>query len=203
MVARVAKESFRQPLAIAHKPQQSRSALFQAVGRARERGIDFNTEYQRLSNEAFDAMGAQPTASAEPAKAVTDSAVDPPPQADPRPQASSAAPSAPVPAPAPAPDSGVETTRLFLEFLEQRERQLFDLMHTVVTKNQPAPPTYPPSQQLQVETQIDRLGMAVADLTKVINANGAMISARARRRPALPSRSQTAKVRSANATPML
>src|SRR4051812_4793005 len=123
--------SFRQPLAIAHKPQQSRSALFQAVGRARERGIDFNTEYQRLSNEAFDAMGAQPTATAEPAKAVTDSAVDPPPQADPRPQASSAAPSAPVPAPAPAPDSGVETTRLFLEFLEQRERQLFDLMHTV------------------------------------------------------------------------
>jgi hypothetical protein len=157
------KSSFSQPLAISHKPQQSRSGLVQAVGRARERGIDFNAEYQRLSNEALDAMGAQPTA--------TDSAADPLSQVDPRPQAPSAIPSAPAPTPAPAPDSGVETTRLFLEFLEKRERQLFDLMHTVVTKNQPATPTYPPSQQLQVETQIDRLGTAVADLTKVINAN--------------------------------
>jgi len=165
--------SFRQPLAISHKPQQSRSGLIQAVGRARERGIDFNAEYQRLSNDALDAMGVQPIATAGPAKAATDSAADPPPQVDPRPQAPSAVPSAPapIPTPAPAPDSGVETTRLFLEYLEKRERQLFDLMHTVVTKNQPATPTYPPSQQLQVETQIDRLGTAVADLTKVINAN--------------------------------
>ena len=164
-------QSFCQPLAISHKPQQSRSGLVQAVGRARECGIDFNAKYQRLSNEALDAMGAKPIATAEPAKAATDSAADPPPQVDPHPQAPSAVPSAPAPTPAPAPDSGVETTRLFLEYLEKRERQLFDLMHTVVTKNQPATPTYPPSQQHQVETQIDRLGTAVADLTKVINAN--------------------------------
>jgi len=65
----------------------------------------------------------------------------------------------------------VETTRLFLEYLEKRERQLFDLMHTIVTRHQPATPTYPPPQQLPVEAQLDRLGMAVADLTKVIDAS--------------------------------
>jgi hypothetical protein len=157
--------SFHQPLAIAHKPQQGRNGLVRAVGRARERGIDFHTEYQRLSNDAFDAMGAQPAVSVEAPKAATDSAADPPPQVDVRPQASSPTASAP------APDNGVETTRLFLEFLEKRERQLFDLMHTVVTSNQPAPPAHQPSQQLQVETQIDRLGTAVADLTRVIDAN--------------------------------
>ncbi len=163
--------SFHQPLAIAHKPQQGRNGLIQAVGRARERGIDFHTEYQRLSNEAFDAMGAQPPA-AEGSEAAGSTA-DPPPQVDARPQTSSAAVSAPTaaPVPAPAPDSGVETTRLFLDFLEKRERQLFDLMHTVVTSNQPAPPAHQPSQQLQVESQIDRLGTAVADLTKVIDAS--------------------------------
>jgi len=159
--------SFHQPLAVAHKPQQGRNGLVQAVGWARERGIDFHTEYQRLSNDAFDAMSAQPAVSVEAPKAVTDSAADPPPQVDVRPQASSAAASAP----APAPDSGVETTRLFLEFLEKREGQLFDLMHTVVTSNQPAPPAHQPSQQLQVERQLDRLGTAVADLTRVIDAN--------------------------------
>jgi hypothetical protein len=159
--------SFHQPLAIAHKPQQGRNGLVQVVGRARERGIDFHTEYQRLSNDAFDAMGAQPTVSVEASKPGTDSAADPPLQVDVRPQASSAAASAP----APAPDSGVETTRLFLEFLEKREGQLFDLMHTVVTSNQPAPPAHQPSQQLQVERQLDRLGTAVADLTRVIDAN--------------------------------
>jgi len=37
--------SCRQPPAISHKPQQSRSGLVQAAGRARERGIDFNAEY--------------------------------------------------------------------------------------------------------------------------------------------------------------
>jgi hypothetical protein len=163
--------SFRQPLAITHKPQQGRNGLIQAVGRARERGIDFHTEYQRLSNEAFDAMGEQPPA-AEGFEAVGSTA-DPPPQVDARPQTSSAAVSAPTaaPVPTPAPDSGVETTRLFLEFLEKRERQLFDLMHTVVTRNQPATPVHQPSQQLQVETQLDRLGSAVADLTRVIDAN--------------------------------
>jgi len=112
-------------------------------------------------------MGAQPTAHAEPPKAATNSAADPPPQVNPRRQAPSAAPSGP----APAPDNGVETTRLFLEYLEKRERQLFDLMHTVVTRNQPATPAHQPSPQLQVETQLDRLGMAVADLTKVIDAS--------------------------------
>jgi hypothetical protein len=157
--------SFHQPLAIAHKPQQGRNGLVRAVGRARERGIDFHTEYQRLSNDAFDAMGAQPAVSVEAPKAATDSAADPPPQVDVRPQASSPTASAP------APDNGVETTRLFLEFLEKRERQLFDLMHTVVTSNQPAPPAHQPSQQLQVERQLDRLGTAVADLTRVIDAN--------------------------------
>jgi hypothetical protein len=165
--------SFRQPLAIAHKPQQGRNSLVQIVERARERGVDFHDEYLRLSNEAFDAMGAQPATASEVTKPVTDSAADPPPQAEARPQAP--APSAHTPAPAsapvPAPDNGVETTRLFLEFLEKRERQLFDLMHTVVTSNQPAPPAHQPSQQLQVERQLDRLGTAVADLTKVIDAN--------------------------------
>jgi hypothetical protein len=65
----------------------------------------------------------------------------------------------------------VETTRLFLNFLKERERQLFDLMHTVVTRNQPATPTYPPPQQLPVEAQLDRLGTAVADLTRVIDTS--------------------------------
>ncbi len=162
--------SIHQPLAIAHssqqtRPQQARNTLVQAVGRARERGIDFHTEYQRLSNGALDAMGVQPAS-----KPAPDSAADPPPpQAEARPQAPP--PSAPAPAPTPVPDSGVETTRLFLEYLEKRERQLFDLMHTVVTRNQPAIPAHPPSSQLQVETQLDRLGMAVADLTKVIDAS--------------------------------
>jgi hypothetical protein len=160
--------TLHQPLAIGHKPQQGRNGLVHAVGRARDRGIDFHTEYQRLSDEAFDAMGAQPAMAAEASKPAVDSAADPPPpQTDARPQASSA----PAPAPAPTPDSGVETTRLFLEFLEKRERQLFDLMHTVVTRNQPATPAHHPSPQLQVETQLDRLGTAVADLTRVIDAN--------------------------------
>src|SRR3954468_20142997 len=66
--------SFHQPLAIAHKPQQGRNGLVQAVGRARERGIDFHTEYQRLSNGAFDAMGAEPAVAAEASKPGTDSA---------------------------------------------------------------------------------------------------------------------------------
>lgn len=165
--------SFQQPLAIAHKPQQGRNGLIQAVGRAPERGIDFHTEYQRLLNGAFDAMGVQPAA--EVPKAVTNSAAGPPPQPDARPQASSAAPSASAPASAPAPtpppDGGMETTRLFLDFLEKRERQLFDLMHTVVTRVQPATPTYPPPQQLPVEAQLDRLGTAVTDLTRVIDAS--------------------------------
>jgi hypothetical protein len=144
--------------------------LVQAVERARERGINFQAEYQRLSNGALDAMGVQPATSAEASKPAADSAADPPPpQADARPQAPSRSP-APS-APTPIPDSGVETTRLFLEFLEKRERQLFDLMHTVVTRNQPATPAHHPSPQLQVETQLDRLGTAVADLTRVIDAN--------------------------------
>jgi hypothetical protein len=161
--------TFHQPLAIGHKPKQNRNSLVHAVGRARDRGIDFHTEYQRLSDEAFDAMGTQPTVvAAEASKPAVDSATDPPPpQTDARPQASSA----PAPTPAPTPDSGVETTRLFLDFLEKRERQLFDLMHTVVTRNQPAIPAQQPSPQLQVETQLDRLGMAVAELTKVIDAS--------------------------------
>jgi hypothetical protein len=179
--------SIHQPLAIAHssqqtRPQQARNSLVHAVGRARERGIDFHTEYQRLSNGALDAMGVQPAVSAaETSRPAAGSAADPPPPqaADARPQAPSPAPSASAPAPAstqtpapaPVPDSGVETTRLFLEYLEKRERQLFDLMHTVVTRNQPATPAHQPSSQLQVEAQLDRLGMAVADLTKVIDAS--------------------------------
>jgi hypothetical protein len=156
--------TLHQPLAIGHKPQQGRNGLVHAVGRTRDRGIDFHTEYQRLSDEAFDAMGAQPAVAAETSKPAAD---PPPPQTNARPQASSA----PAPTPALAPDSGVETTRLFLEFLEKRERQLFDLMHTVVTRNQPAIQAHQPSPQLQVETQLDRLGMAVAELTKVIDAS--------------------------------
>jgi len=160
--------TLHQPLAIEHKPQQGRNGLVHAVGRARDRGIDFHTEYQRLSDEALDAMGAQPAVAAEASKPAVDSATDPPPlRTDARPQASSA----PAPTPAPTPDSGVETTRLFLDFLEKRERQLFDLMHTVATRNQPAIPAHQPSPQLQVETQLDRLGMAVAELTKVIDAS--------------------------------
>ena len=94
--------SIHQPLAIAHKPQQARNGLVQAVGRARERGIDFHTEYQRLSNGALDAMGVQPAVAAEASKPAADSAADPPPpQADARPQAPSPAPSASAPAPAP------------------------------------------------------------------------------------------------------
>jgi hypothetical protein len=168
--------SIHQPLAIAHtpqqtRPQQTRNSLVQAVGRARERGINFQAEYQRLSNGALDAMGVEPAVCpAEASKPAADSAADPPPpQADARPQAPSPSPS--PSAPTPVPDSGVETTRLFLEFLEKRERQLFDLMHTVVTRNQPATPAHHPSPQLQVETQLDRLGTAVADLTRVIDAN--------------------------------
>jgi hypothetical protein len=133
--------SIHQPLAIAHSSQQARNSLVQAVGQARERGIDFHAEYQRLSNGALDAMGVQPAVSA-----ASSAADPPPPQADARPQAPSPAPSASAPAPAPTqtpvPDSGVETTRLFLEYLEKRERQLFDLMHTVVTRNQPATPAH-------------------------------------------------------------
>jgi hypothetical protein len=172
--------SIHQPLAIAHssqqaRPQQVRNSLVQAVGRARERGIDFHTEYQRLSNGALDAMGVQPAVSAaEASRPAAGSAADPPPpQADARPQAPSPAPSASAPASTqtPVPDSGVETTRLFLEYLEKRERQLFDLMHTVVTRNHSATPAHQPSPQLHVETQLDRLGMAVADLTKVIDAS--------------------------------
>jgi hypothetical protein len=158
-----------QPLAITHKPQQGRNGLIQAIGRARERGVDFHGEYQRLSNEAFDAMGAEPAMAAEAPKPATGSAVDPPPRTDARPQASSAPASAP--APTPPPDGGMETTRLFLDFLEKRDRQLFDLMHTVVTRVQPVTPAHQPSQQLQVEAQLDRLGTAVADLTRVIDAN--------------------------------
>ena len=175
--------SFHQPLAITHKPQQARNGLIQAVGRARERGIDFHTEYQRLSNGALDAMGVQPAVSAaEASRPAAGSAGDPPPPqvVDARPQVPSPAPSASAPAPAPtqtpapapAPDSGVETTRLFLEFLEKREQQLFELMHTVVTRNQSASPAHQqPLQPLPVETQLDRLGSAVADLTRVIDTS--------------------------------
>jgi hypothetical protein len=168
--------SVRQPLAIAHKPQQGRNGLVQAIGRARERGIDFHAEYQRLSNDALDAMGGQPAATAEAPQPVTNSAADPPTQAEARPQAPSPATSAVAPAsasaPLPAPDRGLETTRLFLDFLGKREQQLFELMHTVVTRDQPASPAHQqPSQHTQVETQLDRLGSAVADLTRVIDAS--------------------------------
>jgi hypothetical protein len=165
--------SFRQPLAIAQKPQPNRNTLVQAVGRARERGIEFHAEYQRLSNEALDAMGGamggQPAAASEAREPASDSA-EAHPQASP--QTASAVAAAATPAKAPTPDSGLETTRLFLEFLEKRERQLLELMHTVVTRNQSASPAHQQSlQQLPVETQLDRLGSAVADLTRVIDAN--------------------------------
>jgi hypothetical protein len=75
--------SFHQSLAIAHKPQQVRSGLIRTARRARERDVGFLTEYQRLSNEAFDALGAQPALTVEAAKAATDSAAEsPPPQVD-------------------------------------------------------------------------------------------------------------------------
>jgi hypothetical protein len=161
--------SFRQPLAIAQKPQPNRNTLVQAVGRARERGIEFHAEYQRLSNEALDAMGGQPAAASEAREPASDSA-EAHPQASP--QTASAVAAAATPAKAPTPDSGLETTRLFLEFLEKREQQLLELMHTVVTRNQSASPAHQQSlQQLPVETQLDRLGSAVADLTRVIDAN--------------------------------
>ena len=161
--------SFRQPLAIAQKPQPNRNTLVQAVGRARERGIEFHAEYQRLSNEALDAMGGQPAAASEAREPASDSA-EARPQASP--QTASAVAAAATPAKAPTPDSGLETTRLFLDFLGKREQQLFELMHTVVTRNQSASPAHQQSlQQLPVETQLDRLGSAVADLTRVIDAN--------------------------------
>jgi hypothetical protein len=161
--------SFRQPLAIAQKPQPNRNTLVQAVGRARERGIEFHAEYQRLSNEALDAMGGQPAAASEAREPASDSA-EAHPQASP--QTASAVAAAATPAKAPTPDSGLETTRLFLEFLEKREQQLFELMHTVVTRNQSASPAHQqPLQPFPVETQLDRLGSAVADLTRVIDAN--------------------------------
>jgi hypothetical protein len=161
--------SFRQPLAIAQKPQPNRNTLVQAVGRARERGIEFHAEYQRLSNEALDAMGGQPAAASEAREPASDSA-EARPQASP--QTASAVAAAATPAKAPTPDSGLETTRLFLEFLEKREQQLFELMHTVVTRNQSASPAHQqPLQPFPVETQLDRLGSAVADLTRVIDAN--------------------------------
>jgi hypothetical protein len=163
--------SFRQPLAIAQKPQPNRNTLVQAVGRARERGIEFHAEYQRLSNEALDAMGGQPAAASEAREPASDSA-EARPQASPQTASAVAAAPAATPAKAPTPDSGLETTRLFLEFLEKRERQLLELMHTVVTRNQSASPAHQQSlQQLPVETQLDRLGSAVADLTRVIDAN--------------------------------
>ena len=71
--------SFHQSPVIAHKPQQVRSGLIHIVRRERERDVDFLTEYQRLSNEAFDALGARPALTVEAAKAATDSAADPPP----------------------------------------------------------------------------------------------------------------------------
>ena len=146
--------TLRQPLAIAHKAPQARHGLVQALSRARDRGVDFNAEYQRLSGEAFDALGAQPVSPVEPPASAARTP-DPPPNARQQPAAAS------------VPDNGVETTRLFLDFLEKRERQLFDLVHTVVTRNQPA--AYPPPQQ--PDSQLDRLGTAMADLTRVLHAS--------------------------------
>jgi hypothetical protein len=125
--------------ALANRSAETRSGFARLISRKRESDIDFETEYQRLRTETPPAASAP-----EPAK-----------------------PAPPAPASAPAPDAGLETTKLFLQFLEKREKQLFDLMRTVVTKDQPA---LAETRTPRIEDQIERLGKVVADLNATIDA---------------------------------
>ncbi|EWY39277.1 hypothetical protein N825_07300 [Skermanella stibiiresistens SB22] len=65
----------------------------------------------------------------------------------------------------------METTRMFLQFLENRDRQLLDLMRTMVVKEQSAEREVQSQSQEQITGQLDRLGKAVSELTQVIGAN--------------------------------
>lgn len=153
-----------QPAGLAQIPHQSgpaRSGFARALNRARDRGTDFRAEYQRLSIEAMAAIG-EPAVPADALKPEPDSAADPPRV---RSEAERPAP-APVP-PTPHQDGALETTKLFLQFLDSREKQLLDLMRTMVLRDQP------PDQGIQearINGQLDRLGKAVSDLTQVIGA---------------------------------
>ncbi|UEM04013.1 hypothetical protein JL101_000805 [Skermanella rosea] len=157
---------------IPHQPGPARSGFARAIGRARERGADFRAEYHRLSIEAMAAIG-EPADPADMRKPEPDSAADPP-------RARSAA-ETPAPAPAPAPpppppappppappqDGALETTKLFLQFLDSREKQLLDLMRAMVLRDQPQDRN---DHEARINGQIDRLGKAVTDLTQVIGA---------------------------------
>jgi hypothetical protein len=166
--------SSRQPSSfaqISHQPGPPRSGFARAVTRARDRGVDFRAEYQRLSIEAMAAIG-EPDIPVEAPKAAPASVADPPPAPVQAPQQAVAAPAPPAPAPAPPPvDNGLETTRMFLQFLENRDRQLLDLMRTMVVKEQSAEREVQSQSQDQITGQLDRLGKAVSELTQVIGAN--------------------------------
>jgi hypothetical protein len=97
---------------------ENRSGFARLISRARDRGVDFQAEYQRIQAEAPPAAAAQVPESPTPPK--------PPP-----------------PPPAAAPDSTLETTRLFLQFLEKREKHLFELVRTVVAQNRQLAPADP------------------------------------------------------------
>lgn len=150
---------------IPHQPGPARSGFARAIGRARERGADFRAEYHRLSIEAMAAIG-EPADPADARKPEPDSAADPP-----RARSGAETPT-PAPAPAPAPpapaqDGALETTKLFLQFLDSREKQLLDLMRAMVLRDQPQDQNSP---EARINGQIDRLGKAVTDLTQVIGA---------------------------------
>ncbi|WP_158047374.1 hypothetical protein [Skermanella pratensis] len=152
-----------QPAGLAQIPQQpgpARSGFARSISRARERGADFRTEYQRLSIEAMAAIG-EPAVPAGGRKPEPDSAVDPP-----RARSEPEMP-APVP-PAPHHDSALETTKLFLQFLDSREKQLLDLMRAMVIRDQPP---IQDSHEARIDGQLDRLGKAVSDLSQVIGAS--------------------------------
>ncbi|WP_037462021.1 hypothetical protein, partial [Skermanella stibiiresistens] len=79
--------SSRQPSSfaqISHQPGPPRSGFARAVTRARDRGVDFRAEYQRLSIEAMAAIG-EPDIPVEAPKAAPASVADPPPAPAPAP----------------------------------------------------------------------------------------------------------------------
>jgi hypothetical protein len=143
--------------------RESRSGLARLVTRARERGVDFQGEYERIRAEATLPPPASSPAPPAPPPVEAAPPTHPPARAPDPPDASA------VP-PASAQDSGVETTRLFLQFLEKREKHLFELMRTVVTEDRPPASAEAPASP-RIEEQIDRLGKAVGDLTRVLDAH--------------------------------
>jgi hypothetical protein len=143
--------------ALENRSAETRSGLACLSSRKRESGTDFETEDQRLQSETPLALPGTPGIPTAPAPLPAAPSAEAPQPAKP----------APPPAPTPAPDAGLETTRLFLQFVEKREKQLFDLMRTVVAKDQPA---LAETRTPRIEDQIERLGKIVADLNTTIDA---------------------------------